>query len=448
MTEARLALSSNVRVNPPVPTAAQDKEEAKKAFFPSSLDFSVPTSAAQAALGISPSLAESPVGVVDKALNIINDPGASGLLETGFSYTGNLPSWGLVSQSFNWVEYTRGKSLWQMRNTHLSMALVRGATEDDKSMRGAVGLSVPLFDASDWRVPIGAQQQRTKSKWDQIIGKKVPTLVDVRVNSYAAFVPEERQEVRAPLQMLSDIRDRLEKEGLHDVASTYALASESLTRIIEQLDKVTDEDSFANFKNSYGLFMSAWEDGDLGDSLTIPQIERLYTDFSKEWDAKFWNAPKANVSAALTWFSPDEQYSNLKQDGSAIWTSYANAIGSEGQYALFGRYYNGSRKWNDTAMNYDRATGYQLGLKILMAGSPDGGFFAEYLYDRSDRNSAGWKDERTIQIGFERKMSDGLWLQISLGSLDDGSSTDRSLFGLSFNYNIGHDRMIKPDRAS
>lgn len=440
--EAKSSVAMDARTSPDPATNAQDDSD--EVLFPSSLDFAIPTAAAQTALGISPSLAESPAGVIDNALSIINDPGESGLLETGFSYTGTLATWGFERASFNWVEYTRGGSLWRRRNTHLSMALVRGATSDDPSMRGAVGLSIPLFDDTDWRMDVGARQ-----RW---LSKLSESLPDVAQNLperalFADFSSTSLQEEIRKFLVQLDVY--LQNMRELDIPNMKALVDSTRTDV-DKLSKdlaLVNESNYSEFQEQYRNFVRRWDDT-LGDEILIPVINDVYSDFRKHWDKKYWNAAKASVSTALTWFSPDDQYSNLKQDGNSIWANYSNSIGTGGQYSLFGRYYNGLRKWNDVGMMYDRATGYQLGVKVLMAGSPSGGFFVEYLFDRSDRNSAGFKNERTIQIGFERKLSDGFWLQIALGSLDDGTTDDRSTFGMSFNYNIGHSRTITTGRGS
>ena len=158
-----------VAVTRPVSSLSFLQSEEGADFFPKSLDFTIPISSAQTALGLAPSKIHSPADLVSSAVGLIDDTAGSGLPQNGFSYARSLRDWGIISRTFDYGTYLESQELRRRMNTQLSMAFSRGSAADDMALRGAIGIGIPIFDDSDWRRADSNDWEKLDKDWEGVL---------------------------------------------------------------------------------------------------------------------------------------------------------------------------------------------------------------------------------------------------------------------------------------
>lgn len=442
----------------PVTSLFQDSEQKEKGFFPSQLDLSIPVATAQIALGLSPSDAQSPSSLYKAAIGYINGTDDGGLLKNGFSVSGSVQSSGLGYGNLGRYFSPKNASYRMVANTHISAALVRGASSDDPSTRGAIGVSIPLIDRTDWRFrgedSLAGWQQLVRTYHDiqfgllNEISVGDPMSANIKaglIDSGELVVSNARKVANANIvgkKLDESTASRLAlimSLGETAVASVRSLPTDRPLRADDQ----STIDAWNSFAKELEPFAMAWGEG-LKSEVFGDEVEKLWVEYSKAKSNENWSKQRLDLAFALTWFSPDSSQGNFSQDGTLAWMNFTDNLGGDGQFTLMARYLNGDRKWNTDTTSYDRTNGITFGGRLRF-GSASGGFFAEYLYSRFTRNGGTWTNERTIQIGYEQQVSDSMWLQISLGGADEKGMSKQTLFGLNLTYNLSKTRLLEEE---
>lgn len=404
-----------------------DTPEEAAQFFPSQLDLSAPAGPALSVLGVDASKATTPANLQDLAANVVNSFDESGKLKQGFQITASFGALRLAGK------YAKGGTAFYKDfdqrikwAPNLSLAAVKGSSEEDKSARLAIGLSIPIFDDSDWRGDKKAMQDFAKlvettygmtptppaapGSWDGVSDSEASTL-RLKWMEFANWlrglsIPSDEQRlvreeaVAAVNKAASAPRDK----ALYDAAFD---ASNTLIETLETTDSATISKNF-------------------GEGL-----KKL----SAENDKKFWNKRKLVVSFAHSLFAADGSKDTPKGDGTFAWLSYAQPFTEKGQLTLFARYGNKDRSFDGDAKTWIVGNSTQLGAR-LKGGNAKSGLFVEYLSKELQRGGGADIKQAIWQGGYETNIGNGQWLQIALGR-GSGKGISRNLLGINFTFNLG-----------
>jgi len=114
------------------------------------LDFSVPESPAFTVLGLTPQTVTRPASPRDFATALLNGVDENGNFQTGVALD-TAPYMLLAGKKVTLDDYQGRRIVRFFARTQLSFATTKGANEDDKSARMALGLHFTLFDLGDPR---------------------------------------------------------------------------------------------------------------------------------------------------------------------------------------------------------------------------------------------------------------------------------------------------------
>ena len=160
----------------------------------------------------------------------------------------------------------------------------------------------------------------------------------------------------------------------------------------------------------------AYIDTRIGDPNT--ELEAV----NKQFEEDYWNAQKWDLAFATRGISPDSLVNNVELKAFAAWTTYANGIGSWGQYLIGINY------------RYDELTPEENNLLSfntrLYAGKNRIKGFIEVQYETQDLMDT---DAFLLNTGFEINVVGSLWANVSFGveSVDE-NNVDRSAFKSDF----------------
>lgn len=205
--------------------------------------------------------------------------------------------------------------------------------------------------------------------------------------------------------------------------------------------KPTSDDPTQRF--SAGLHYTIFDHGDprsdaellkcFADNTTLPtspavveetvvtfQDSKALKDCREKSEKRNWNAASWTVAIAPIWVTPDGSANELSRDGGAAWTSYAygfKSFGSKwlsehGQVIFHARFRDNEHVKDDDGVTRDHDKRV-YGIRFRV-GAPRFNGSVEGTYT-SDQSSLTRVSKRRILVGLERRIIEGLWLQISVG---------------------------------
>jgi hypothetical protein len=397
-------------------------QETKK-FFPENLKLSAPTSAATSVLGIDPSKVEAPTDLSTAALSIVNSFDTGGRLKTGFAFSNTLGALGLAG-SLSWSDYNDSREIRIRYNTRLSVAAVKGVSEDDPSSRVSFGIAVPLVNETDWRT-FDAKKVRD-TKIERALGALDAVLTSA-ATTRSSFSPLD----------LTDL-----ETGQRNLAVTELVKLRSRTEgeMTQRVDKLLSELNASDSANmttvqlaEYDAIRDAYDRNKPGFKPALNMA--TYDEMVKQLDALTWNRRKIDFAAAATLFQAGTSDSNRwREDGTYLWLTYADALGANGQMVFLARYLNHDRVWDSDKKVYVIGGGYELGARFKM-GSNTQGWFAEGLYTERESNRKTTIN-RIFQLGYEAKVGPDQWIQVSAGDNAGSGVGGGTLFGFNYSFNF------------
>lgn len=414
-SDSRVA-SRNERLSIQTPTS----------YFPTQLDMSVPASAALDVLGVSASKAKSASSLEDLSLGIINSFDGSGHLKNGFGF--NMPVYQLRPISANRIFQDEGQRRLSMSN--VAIAAVRG-TGEDKSARVAASFSIPFIDRTDWRYdPV------TRKQWEDQATKWL-TEVDIpdiaRAQEGAIYVKEW-------LAALGKAELGNKDKHFDDVTKAKGALSAFGGSVPEgktvQELRDSHNDSWAKIEASMKPVLDSRSE--IENNLYDRFMEKEWKKVTDSYEDSHWNDTKFDVSVAYAAFAADADQNGLKGEGSYIAASLATKLG-RGQLTLVGRWASKDRSWDKDAKTWKLGDSGEYGVRYR-GGSKDSGIFIEFLESSKKPDGGSRALSRIIQGGYERKLRDGQWLQISLGG--GSGALSKTVFGLNLAFNLGNTRLM------
>lgn len=367
LEEAAKAVEKTAKAIAPVTTDDKTKE--------ATIDGTVPKSPAFISLGVTPENVIRPVSPRAFASSILTGADPRGHLQTGLAvetapylvYTGN---------AITLKQYQDEYAIRLLSRTQLSLATAKANDTDDKATRLALGFLITPFDRGDPRTD-----------------RKLLDCFTQRVGAVHADATKVMDEV-APIAATRP----------QDVPAALA-------------------------KRLPGLEQRAKD-----------QAESCRQEARK----RNWNASAWNIGLAPTWVSPKGSTSDLRPSGTSVWTSAG--YGFEGlpglednaQIIAHARYRPNERvpapEGNNAFIKQDTLT---LAGQIRLAGfsfrkttgGPDLNFLLEAAYVNEARQHR--RDEKIFRYtgGFDYKITDDLYLDVSIGSEDGRKSGRNGRFG-------------------
>ena len=134
-----------------VALAAAQSMDTSKAVKLVNLDLAVPDSPAVVILGLSAEKVVRPSAPKDLAATILNGVDQHGNLQAGLAVD-IVPLFLFAGNNLEYADYRDHRSTQILGRTQLSFATAKGATENDKSVRAAIGVRSTLWDQGDPRL--------------------------------------------------------------------------------------------------------------------------------------------------------------------------------------------------------------------------------------------------------------------------------------------------------
>jgi len=154
--------------------------------------------------------------------------------------------------------------------------------------------------------------------------------------------------------------------------------------------------------------------------------DEILEEINKRFEENNWNARKFDVAIALRGVSPNDLSEQVKLKAFGFWSTYANGIGSWGQYLIGFNY-----KWDELTPETNNLI--SLNSRLYAGKNKIKGFLeAQYeMQDLMDQNSF------LVNSGFEVNITGSLWADISFGieSIDAENQMDGSAFRSDFDIN-------------
>jgi len=342
------------------------------------IDLSVPTSPAFTVLGVTPNNVIRPASPREFGVAILNGADPNGNFQTGLAleFSPYLLGWG---NDLTLKEYQGNPLKRFLARTQVSLATTKGTNDDDKSTRIALGFSLTPWDEGDPRA--------NEKLFECFTG-----------------------------------------EGANDRFAQARETLDEITPFILQNPNISPE-----------------------DAEKIIQTNKLEKEFSKHFaDCRKknggepednWNSSSLSLGVAPTWLSSSGETKDLQWSGAALWTSLALGFGFNdpgfenfGQIILHGRYrgkeqfpnpvVDGGLIEQDTWLvaGQARITGWDFKnfMGVDRTGGPDFNFQFDVSYRNEERMGVNDEEIFRYTAGAEMKITDGLFLNLSIGAEEGG----------------------------
>jgi len=354
LTTAVVPIPSQTLTNP-----INRDEKGSTAF--AAVDLSVPESPAFTVLGVTPETVIRPTSPRAFATSLLNGVDTNGNFQSGLAMD-FVPYLLVAGDELTLRKYQSSPIVRLLSRSQFSFATTKGASEDDKSMRLALGLHVTLFDRGDPRMD----------------------------------------------------------ETLMDCLSTFRLPPPPTQLECELPDNPTQADRDA-FKKCQETFEAARQQRLIQVQEAIEFNNSVSTRCRNEAQKQNWNRSSWIIGAAPSWISKDGQTKNMQWNGGGFWTSLG--YGFEGvpgledksQLILHARYRNREQVPDpDTTGAFLSQDSLFFGARFRH-GSPTFNGSFEYTFLRSRFAGQRYDNSSRLSLGFERRIAGDTWFNLSLG---------------------------------
>jgi hypothetical protein len=328
----------------------------------SSVDMSVPESPAFTVLGLTPQTVIRPTSPRAFATSLLNGVDPNGNFQSGLAMD-FVPYLLVAGDELTLRKYQTSGVVRLLARSQFSFASAKGATEDDKSLRLALGLNVALWDRGDPRLD------------EQLM---------TCLGTFLRLPP-------APPQLECELPDNPTPAD----RAAFAQCQQNIQSIQEQRTAQIQE--ITEFNNN------------------------VSTKCRDEAQKRNWNRSSWIIGGAPSWISEDGQTKNLHWNGGGFWTSLA--YGFEGvpgledrsQLILHSRYRNREQVPDpDTTGAFLSQDSLFFGARFRH-GSPTFNGSFEYTFLRSRFAGLKFDNSSRLSLGFERRIAGDTWFNLSLG---------------------------------
>jgi hypothetical protein len=340
------------------------------------VDMSVPESPAFTVLGLTPETVTRPTSPRQFATSLLNGVDTSGNFQSGLALD-FVPYLLLAGDQSTLRDYQTRYVTRLFSRSQFSFATTKGASDDDKSMRLALGLNLTLWDRGDPRTDEELMTCLSTMKLPRPPTQLEPELLEEPPSS-------------------ADPREFAEQQKRYN---------EAVKRFGERLKLYTADN--ARFE-SEKLEAIEFNNG----------VSSRCRDESRK---RNWNRSSWTIAAAPSWISTTGQTKNFIWNGGGFWTSLA--YGFEGipglkdrsQLILHGRYRNNEQVPDpDSAGNFFSQNSAFFGSRFRH-GSPTFNGSFEYTFLRTRLAGKASDNSARLSLGFERRIAGDTWFTLSLG---------------------------------
>ncbi len=370
-----------------------------------SIDLAVPDSPAFAVLGLNPNDVERPSSPREFATSLLNGVDANGNFQTGVAIE-TAPYLVFYGKETTITDYQSNYYTQFLSRAMLSFATAKGATDEDKAVRLAVGLRFTPWDDGDPRMD-GGLIDCLKSAVEN---------VEISVQKEIGAIIDERNLLQKQKQLVALQIDKEKKKPAKE-EDKIALLEGVLNDLSQKIEKLE--------KQRVELVNTGTEELNKKSSAAIEACRN-----NKKFRSNLWNKSSWSFGIAPTFTSTTGETDDLKSSGIGLWTSVALGLGDSGQFILHTRYRNKEEvPDSDNKGKFFEQDSFRVGGRVRY-GSPDLNFNAEGMYIIENRKN-GQKDDKKFRygIGTEYNAAKDLWLVFSIGS-ESGNNKGDKLFVL------------------
>jgi hypothetical protein len=325
------------------------------------VDMSVPESPAFTVLGVTPETVIRPTSPRAFATSLLNGVDTNGNFQSGLAMD-FVPYLLIAGDQLTLRKYQTNSLVRLLSRSQFSFATTKGATEDDKSMRLALGLHVTLWDRGDPRLD----------------------------------------------------------ETLMSCLSTFRLPPPPTTLECELPDNPTDADREAFRKCQEGA-ESARQQRAAQVQEATEFNNSVSTRCRDEAQKRNFNRSSWIIGAAPSWISTNGQTKDMQWNGGGFWTSLA--YGFEGvpgledksQLILHARYRNREQVPDPVTTGAFLSQDSMFFGARFRHGSPTFNGSFEYTFLRSRVAGQRYDSSSRLSLLFERRIAGDTWFNLSLG---------------------------------
>lgn len=366
-------------VGPAVPAAASPNQPATPAADPPSafnpekapvasanIDLAVPESPAFTVLGLNPQTVTRPASPREFATSLLNGVDQNGNFQSGVALD-FAPYQTLAGDRLTLAAYNKSPGLRLLARTQVSLATTKGATDNDKAMRLALGFHLTLWDRGD-------------PHSDPILMKCFED--NLRFAQRPAVLPPDQLPPEAP--------------------ETLKILSK------QEWDRFTRENDALADPNNQGA----------------EKCRNLAR--KRNWNKSSWI-----VAAAPSWISTSGQTKDFRWNGGGFWSSVAYGfegvpgLEDKAQLIFHARYRNNELVPDSGVKGkFLNQNNLFLGTR-LRAGSQNSTVNFEGVFIRSRTKGLGPDNSARFSLGLERKVAENMWFTLSFGG-DRGRSDGKN----------------------
>jgi len=324
------------------------------------VDMSVPESPAFTVLGVTPQTVTRPTSPRAFATSLLNGVDTNGNFQSGLAMD-FVPYLLLAGDDLTLRNYQTRYVTRFLARSQFSFGTTKGATEDDKSLRLALGLHVTLWDRGDPRMDETLINCLGQMKTPRRPSQLEPELLGT--------TPADVAEFNRRLALYTEDKARYERDKQAAIEFNNAVS----TRCREQ----------AHERN--------------------------------------WNRSSWIIAAAPSWITLDGQTKNFQWNGGGFWTSLAygfegvSGLENRSQLIVHARYRSREQTPDpNVAGKFVTQDNFFAGVRFRH-GSPTFNGSLEYVLDRWRPVGRAWDNSSRLSLGFERKIVGDTWFNLSLG---------------------------------
>jgi len=355
------ATSPAATPSPQTPAALTTSGLKQESINTTNIDLAVPESPAFTVLGLTPQTVTRPATPRALATSLLNGVDQNGNFQSGLAFD-VAPYLVLAGAQLGLRDYQTKYGLRLLTRLQTSFATTKGASENDKSIRLALGFHATLWDRGD------------------------PRLDDELLDCFARDLKVGPDDILEPIPV-----EDPGPNGTPEQTAAYAAY-------------LKEKKAYDNANEAVGV-----------------ENTRKAENCRNESKKKNWNRSSWIVAAAPSWLSPDGKTSNYKWNGGGVWSSLAYGfegvpgLSSNSQLIFHARYRDNEMVPEpDVPKTFFSQDSLYLGSR-LRVGTANSTASFEGVFVRSRKNDLAFENSSRFSLGLERKVAENMWFNISFG---------------------------------
>lgn len=326
------------------------------------VDLAVPESPAFTVLGLTPQTVVRPSSPRQFASSLLSGVDRHGNFQSGLALD-SVPYWIFAGSGITLKEYRNSYKIRLLSRTQFSFANTKGASEDDKSVRLALGLRMTLWDDGD------------------------PHSDDELMSCFAKVGLPNPPAVAPPIEPDDDAPQ-------------------------------SEKDEFERRKIFFEEAMKAYQTARLiASARIVSNAEECRAEARK----RNWNNSSWAIGLAPSWISQTGETKNFMWKGGGFWSSLAYGFGGipklkdNSQLLLHLRYRNNEQVPDeDNAGQFLSQDSFFFGGRWRF-GNENASANLEGVFQRMRFKGKAWDNSARYSLGLERKIAENLWFALAFG---------------------------------